>query len=45
LNISFIDIALIVVFIGVTILIVVKVVKKRKAKKDNQKLFDKWIKW
>ena len=44
-NISFIDVALIIVFVGVITLIVIKVVKKKKAKQENQKLFDKWIKW
>ncbi|MBQ8615546.1 MAG: hypothetical protein IJ415_03160, partial [Clostridia bacterium] len=45
LNISFIDIAVITLSCGFIAFIIVKVVKHRKAKKENQKLFDKWIKW
>ena len=45
LNISFIDVAVILIVAGIIAVIVVKVVKHKKAKKDNQKLFDKWIKW
>lgn len=45
LNISFIDIAVIAIVGAIITVIIVKIVKRRKAKQDNQKLFDKWIKW
>ena len=44
-SISFIDVSVVLLFGGITAFIVVKVVKRKKAKAENQKLFDKWIKW
>ncbi len=45
LNISFVDVAVVVLVAGITAFIIVKIVKRKKAKAENQKLFDKWIKW
>jgi len=45
LNISFVDITYIVVIVIAVILIIIKINKRKNAKKENQKLFDKWIKW
>lgn len=45
LNVSFIDISVVVVVVAAIAIIAVKISKKEKAKKNNQKLFDKWIKW